>query len=336
MLGPINCLKNARKSPNDPSALALLAADAVRQVRAFHCSIPAYAQTPLVKLDGLADRWGLKALFVKDESERFGLKAFKVLGGSYAIAKIMAERLGLGLDELSYDELRSTEAKAALGDLAFYTATDGNHGRGVAWAARQLNQAAVVGMPAGSSAYRLAAIQNEGAKAWVTDLNYDDTVRFMKGLADADPQGVLVQDTAWPGYEEIPGYIMQGYSTLVAEAIEGMAAAGSGRPTHVFVQAGVGSLAGAVQGYLTQVFGADCPVVCVIESAAADCLYRSIQNGRLTAVGGSLDTVMAGLACGEASTLAWQILEAKTDFFVSAPDWLSGKGMRVLGAPLGR
>ncbi|MDR2587322.1 MAG: diaminopropionate ammonia-lyase [Coriobacteriales bacterium] len=326
--------RSAASSAASGASLALLNSAEVTKARAFHASIPGYEPTPLAPLNALAARLGIKGLYVKDESYRFGLNAFKVLGGSYAVGTYIAQRLGKDISELSFEEITSPETKAQVGDITFYTATDGNHGRGVAWAANRLGQKSVVCMPKGSSSVRLENIRKEGAEAWITDMNYDDAVRYVNSLAQKDPQGVMVQDTAWEGYEEIPSWIMQGYATMAVEADEQLKAFGEKRPTHVFVQAGVGSLAGAVQGYFANAYGADCPVTTIVEAAAADCLYRSALAGELVAVGGDLATVMAGLACGEGCTISWNILKDKASFFASCPDWVSGRGMRVLAAPL--
>jgi diaminopropionate ammonia-lyase len=314
--------------------LALLDTEAVLKARAFHASIPDYRVTPLAKLDALAAHLGIKGLYVKDESYRFGLNAFKVLGGSYAVGAYIAQKLGRDLAELTFEEIVAPKTRARIGDVTFYTATDGNHGRGVAWAANRLGQKSVVCMPKGSSSVRLENIRKEGADAWVTDMNYDDAVRYVNGLAQKDPNGVMVQDTAWEGYEEIPSWIMQGYATMAVEADEQIKAYGEARPTHIFVQAGVGSLAGAVLGYFANAYGDACPVTTIVEASAADCLYRSAVAGELVAVGGDLATVMAGLACGEGCTISWDILRNKASFFASCPDWVSGRGMRVLAAPL--
>lgn len=314
--------------------LALLNEEEIAKVRAFHASMPAYEPTPLAALDNLAAYLGIKGIYVKDESYRFGLNAFKVLGGSYAVGRYIADRLGKDIADLPFEELVSPETKEKLGDITFYTATDGNHGRGVAWAANRLGQKSVVCMPVGSSLTRLENIRKEGADASITDMNYDDAVRYVNSLAEADPNGVMVQDTAWPGYELIPSWIMQGYSTLASEADEQLKALGHKKPTHVFVQAGVGSFAGGVQGYFANAYGDECPVTTVIEASIADCIYRSALTGQLTAVGGDLSTIMAGLACGEACTISWDILKNKASFFVSSPDWVAARGMRVLAAPL--
>ncbi|MCE5342243.1 MAG: diaminopropionate ammonia-lyase, partial [Eubacteriales bacterium] len=222
------------------------------------------------------------------------------------------------------------------GQATFFTATDGNHGRGVAWAARQLHQKAVVHMPKGSVQIRYDNIAREGAQVTIETVNYDDCVRLAAREAAATPHGVVVQDTAWDGYEEIPSHIMQGYGTMVREAAEQFEAATGAPPTHVFIQAGVGSLAGAVQGYLCNRYPDHTPVVAVVEATAADCLYRGALagDGQPRAVQGDLETIMAGLACGEPNTLAWDILRNHSAFFVSCPDWVSARGMRMLGAPL--
>ncbi|MCL1880136.1 MAG: diaminopropionate ammonia-lyase [Actinomycetia bacterium] len=330
----VKWVANRMPADKDVPNLNLLAPGQVGKVRAFHASIPGYAPTPLAKLDGLAAYLGVKGIYVKDESYRFGLNAFKVLGGSFAVGNYIAQRLGKDISELSFERIISKQTRDAIGDITFYTATDGNHGRGVAWAANRLGQKSVVLMPKGSSQARLENIRKEGAQASVTDMNYDDAVRAANALAAADPHGVMVQDTAWEGYEEIPGWIMQGYATMASEADEQLWAAESGGPTHIFVQAGVGSLAGAVQGYFAASYQDACPLTTVIEAAAADCLFRSAEAGALVSVGGDLATIMAGLACGEASTISWEILKRRTRFFVSAPDWVSGRGMRLLAAPL--
>jgi diaminopropionate ammonia-lyase len=318
----------------DCESLSLMKVREVESARRFHRSFPEYNETPLADLPRLAAYCGIKGIFVKDESFRFGLNAFKVLGGSYAIARYIAGKLGKNIADIDYDTLVSDETKQKLGDITFYTATDGNHGRGVAWAANKLRQKSVVFMPKGSSRTRLQNILNEGAQASITDLNYDDAVRLANEKASEDPDGVVVQDTAWDGYEEIPGWIMQGYGTMACEAFMQLQKAGVGRPTHIFVQAGVGSLAGSVAGYFANLFPDDPPVITVVEASAADCLYVSNLAGKLVGVKGNLSTIMAGLACGEGNTISWEILKNHARFFVSVPEWVAARGMRVLSAPL--
>ncbi|MGO0981371.1 diaminopropionate ammonia-lyase, partial [Clostridioides difficile] len=255
-------LNNLPKSEEKEKGIEFLRDEEIAKAKAFHESFPQYEKTPLVKLDNLAKSLGVSGIYVKDESYRFGLNAFKVLGGSYSMGRYLAQRLDTDISELGYDKLTSKEIKDKLGEITFFTATDGNHGRGVAWTANKLGQKSVVLMPKGSSEFRLNKIKGEGADASITDLNYDDAVRLANDYAEADDHGVMVQDTAWDGYEEIPAWIMQGYGTMAKEAIEQLKEYGVDRPTHVFVQAGVGSLAGAVQGYVASIYD-ECPITVV-------------------------------------------------------------------------
>ncbi len=305
----------------------------VKRVRAYHESFPEYKITPLADLKNLAASLGVKSIHVKDESYRFGLNAFKVLGGSYALGNYIAQKLGEDISDLPYSRITSDEVRKQLGDITFVTATDGNHGRGVAWTANRLKQKSVVYMPQGSSLERLHNIQSLGSDASITDLNYDDAVR--KAAYDGEKNGwVLVQDTAWDGYEDIPTWIMQGYMTMADEAIEQLAGE---KPTHIFLQAGVGAMSGALTGYFASLFGAERPVITIVEPNKADCIYRSAKagDGKPHAVTGSMHTIMAGLACGEPCTIGWEILREHADNFVSMPDWYAAKGMRVLGNPMG-
>lgn len=301
----------------------------------FHKSFPQYSVTPLTRLTNLASYLGLKRLYVKDESYRFGLNAFKVLGGSYAIAKYISKELGRDVSEVPYSVLTSEKLRKEFGQATFFSATDGNHGRGVAWAANRLGQKCVIRMPKGTTQTRLENIAKENATVTIEDMNYDECVRLAASEAEKTPHGIIVQDTAWGGYEEIPTWIMQGYGTLATEADEQLAADGA-RPTHIFIQAGVGSLAGAVIGYFANRFKENPPVMVVVEAGAADCLYRSALKGdgsRIDVTGDML-TIMAGLACGEANTVSWDILRNHADAFVSCPDWVSANGCRIYGAPM--
>lgn len=316
--------------------LSIMSLDEVRKARRFHQSIPQYSNTPLAKLVHMAEYLGIKELYVKDESYRFSLNAFKVLGGSFAMAKYIAKQTGRPISELSYDVLTSDELKKEFGQATFFTATDGNHGRGVAWAANKLHQKAVVFMPKGTTPARLENILKENATATIEDANYDECVRMAASAAAETLNGVVVQDTAWEGYEEIPSWIMQGYGTMAMEAAEQLSGCGCDRPTHIFVQAGVGSLAGAVQGYFANLFPEDPPVTVVVEADAAACLYKSAVagDGSLQIVDGEMETIMAGLACGEPNYIAWDILRNHVKIFVACPDWVAANGMRMLAAPM--
>lgn len=326
-------LNNITKS--DDKYVENMSAAEMEKAGSFHKSFPQYDATPLTPLSNLAAYLGLKRLYVKDESYRFGLNAFKVLGGSYAIARYVAQQLGKDVSEVSYQVLTSDKLREEFGQATFFTATDGNHGRGVAWAANKLGQKCVVRMPRGTTQTRLANIAKENAVVTIEDLNYDDCVRMAAKEAKEAERGIMVQDTAWEGYEEIPTWIMQGYGTLAMEADRQLTADGS-RPTHIFVQAGVGSLAGAVIGYFANRFKENPPVMAVVEAGAADCLYRSAMqaDGSRVDVTGDMPTIMAGLACGEANTVSWDILRNHADAFVSCPDWVSANGTRIYGSPL--
>ncbi len=316
--------------------LPVMSLENVKKALAFHRGFPQYSVTPLADLKGMAEYLGLDSLFVKDESYRFGLNAFKVLGGSFAMACYIAKETGRDVSEMTYDYLTGDKIKEEFGQATFFTATDGNHGRGVAWAANRLNQKAVVHMPKGSAKQRFDNIAKEGAKVTIEELNYDDCVRLAAKEASETEHGVIVQDTAWDGYEEIPSHIMQGYGSMASEAAEQLKEAKADRPTHIFVQAGVGSLAGAVVGYFTNLFPEDPPKFIVMEAEAAACLYKGAEagDGDIRIVTGDLETIMAGLACGEPNTIGWDILRNHASAFLSCPDWAAARGMRMLSSPV--
>lgn len=312
-----------------------------RLARRFHVTLPKYAPTPLRALPNLARRLGVGGLLVKDEAPRFGLSAFKGLGSAWALARVLGQRLHIPAGRLCLECLRTAEARECLGELTFVTATDGNHGRGLAWAARLLGHAAQVFMPAGASGDRVKAIRAQGAHCVVTDLPYDDTVRHAAAHARRTG-GILVQDTAWEGYEEIPAWIMEGYGTLALETLEQMAALEERGaplwPTHVFLQAGVGSFAAAMIGCFSQGLrerGLPLPRFVSMEPQAADCVCRSLAAGAPRRTPGSLETLMAGLSCGEVSRLAWPVLCHGLAAACACPDDTARRGMRLLALPEG-
>ena len=332
MSGEIKHVSNAHCS-DDWNAAASFGVEQAKRVRAFHASFPTYRPTALRRLDGLAARLGVGALFVKDESTRFGLNAFKGLGGSYSVGRLLAQRAGVPEGDLTFGRLLQDDVREIAKGLTIVTATDGNHGRGIAWTARELGASAVVYLPKGSSLERLENIRALGAQAEIVDLNYDDAVRL--AARHAEERGwVLVQDTAWEGYEDIPTWIMQGYTTLALEASEQL---GEEMPTHVFLQAGVGAMSGAVTAFIADRYRDSRPVVVIVEPNAADCVYRTAaaDDGELHIVGGDLDTIMAGLSCGEPCSIGWQMLSRFADCFVSVPDEIAELGMRVLARPVG-
>ncbi|GFH63174.1 MAG: diaminopropionate ammonia-lyase YgeX [Candidatus Desulfovibrio kirbyi] len=324
-----------RKAAGYGVSLDVLSPTNADAVRRYHESFKEYKQTPLTFLPGLAAKFKLKNFMVKDESFRYGLNAFKVLGASYAMGRFLAGKLGRGMEGMTRNELCSPDIRRQTGDITFITTTDGNHGRGLAWTARELGYKAIVFMPAGSASIRVQNIRAEDAECTVTQLNYDEAVRMSWELAQKHGY-VMVQDTAWEGYTEIPTWIMQGYMTLALEALEQMKVARA-MPTHCFLQAGVGSFAGAVVGYLTAVLGADAPKFIIVEPHKANCIYTSAVagDGRPHNVTGDLHTLMAGLACGEPNTLSWEILRDYATAYISCSDYIAANGMRVLAAPVG-
>jgi len=315
--------------------MSLMDVAAIEKVRDFHKSFPQYSVTPLAALDNLAGELGVGGIYVKDESHRFGLNSFKALGASFALAGFIAKTVRRPVWELDYAAMTSPDTKRELGEFTFFACTDGNHGRAVAWAASQIGQKSVIYMSKGCPQVKLENIKAQGAEAYISDINYDDTIRFVASLAGKTPRGVIVQDTAWEGYTDIPGWIMQGYGVLALEACEQLREQGI-KPTHMLVQAGVGAFAGAAQGLAASYYRGECPVTFVVEPAAADCHYRSAlkADGSIVSVGGDMDTIMAGLACGEPNLLSWDILKDKSSYFVTIEDNAAARGMRVLGAPL--
>ncbi len=314
----------------------LFPAGTSRLARDFHRQIPGYKISPLKSLSNLAAMLGLGGIWVKDESQRMALNSFKILGGSYAIYQVVKQMLGMGDQEIPFAELVSAETKAKLGDLTFAAATDGNHGRGVAWAANAMNLKSVIYVHKFTSRARIDAIAAYGADVRIVDGTYDDAVR--QASIDADANGwQVISDTSWEGYQDVPKWVMQGYSTMLNEAQEQFAGQGIVRPTHVFTQAGVGALAASVIGFYHQLFGyTSDPVSVVVEPDRAACIYQSaiIGDGSPHNYPGDLDTIMAGLACGDPSPLAWDVLKDCADVFLSCPDYVAAKGMRVYGVPL--
>jgi diaminopropionate ammonia-lyase len=306
-----------------------------RQALRFHRTLPGYQPTGLLNLSQLAHRWNIGNILVKDESTRFGLSAFKVLGGSYAVARMLCQRIGIEWEPVDFGTLKKESVRRHIGPITIATATDGNHGRSVAWMAEQLGLDAVIYMPKGTVRSRVESIRRHGARVEVTDLNYDETVRLVWDLAGENGWQVI-QDTAWAGYTEIPRWIMQGYTTMSLEAVEQMAAMGM-RPTHVFVQAGVGAFAAAMVAHMAHVFFDSPPRFIVVEPARAACMLASARanDGRPRGVAGDLNTIMAGLACGEPSTLAWDILGGWSCCFIGCEDFVAANGMRILANPTG-
>ncbi|MFA9375303.1 MAG: diaminopropionate ammonia-lyase [Lachnotalea sp.] len=324
-------IQHQRESANKTS-VQHLGLEVAQKVNRFHKSFPIYEPTPLRELQNLASKLGVKNIMVKDESYRFGLNAFKVLGGSYAIGSYIAEKMDMDIDDLPYGKMISDEVRSEIGDITFISATDGNHGRGVAWTVNELKQKSVIYMPKGSAKERLDNIRAAGADAEITDLNYDDAVRLANKHANENGW-VLVQDTSWDGYEDIPTHIMQGYTTMAYEVYRQMA---EQKPTHIFLQAGVGSFASGVTGFFASVYGENQPIITIVEPNEAACIFKTMQanDGKIHPVTGDMDTIMAGLACGEPVTVGIDILRNYSDNYVSCPDYVAAQGMRVLSSPM--
>lgn len=331
----IKWLKNEVPESND-SKLDIMDLENVKQAASFHKTIPGYAMTPLARLKHMADYLGLGDVFVKDESYRFNLNSFKEMGCSYAMANYIAKKTGHDISELDFDTLVSDKLRKELGEITFFAATDGNHGRAVAWAARHLKQKAIIFMPKGTTQNRLRNILAEHAEATIEDLNYDECVRLAFEKASEEENAIVIQDTASEGYEDISSWIMQGYGVLGQEAVIQLDSLGVGCPTHVFVQAGVGSFAGAIQGYFVNKYPDRPPIVCVVEPDTAACYYKSAlaKDGSPHSVTGDMPTIMAGLACGDPNPFAWDIIKNHASVFIGAPDWVTCRGMRMLAAPI--
>jgi diaminopropionate ammonia-lyase len=315
---------------------AFLDRQTAKQVRGFHQSWPTYRPTPLANLPNLARELGVGQIYLKDESARFGLNAFKGLGSSYAVGRFIGAKLGLAEEKLTFEHLCSKEVRTQLGEVTLATATAGNHGRGVAWAAAQLRQQGVVYLPRGTAQRRVKAIEETGSKAVVTALDYDDTVELAK--KEAEENGwYLIQDTAWAGYEEIPRWIMQGYTTMAAEIDEQLVDQGWPRPTHLFLQAGVGSFASSILGYFVNKDRERYPKTVIMEPERAACIFESVLRGdkRPGQASGDLGSIMAGLSCREPSPIAWDIIRTFADGYLICPDYVAAQGMRILANPLG-
>lgn len=275
------------------------------KVKEFHRE----SKTPMVSIEETAKLCHVKDIYLKDESKRYGLNAFKALGAMYAIDKIVKEK---GEDK----------------DYLFVTATDGNHGKAVAFSAAKKGCRSVIFMPKGTVAARKKAIEDiEGATVYLTDLNYDDAVRKAMAYADEN-DGIFVQDTGFAGYEDIPWDITLGYTKLAMEIEEDL---GDVIPTHIFLQAGVGSMAGGVTGYFVDKYGDKCPKIVIMEAYESACIYKSAEKDGFAAIGGFPETIMAGLNCGEPNALTLPVLLDHASYFVKVPDNVTEDGMRRLG-----
>ncbi|MEO8545047.1 MAG: diaminopropionate ammonia-lyase [Burkholderiaceae bacterium] len=292
---------------------------------------PGYTPTPLRELPGLASAFGVAQLIYKDESERFGLKSFKALGGAYAVFRVLAHVIGRrnGGQAVSVADVLSGRWHAIAQQVTVTCATDGNHGRSVAWGAQMFGCRCVIYIHATVSEGRRSAIARFGADVLRVGGNYDDSVRHADSQARVNGWTV-VSDTTYDGYREIPIDVMHGYGVMASELIEQVS---DGIPTHVVVQAGVGAFAAAVAAAFWLAWGPKRPRLIVVEPIEADCYLRSAQAGHPVAVHGALDTVMAGLACGEVSPAAWEIVSAAASAYVAIADQYALDAVRLFAQP---
>jgi len=315
------CVLNPRFRPGEPYGEERRAVVGLTTQRnAVHeiTKWPGYAATPLVTMAGTARSVGIDQIWYKDEGPRFALGSFKALGGAYGVLRALLDR--------GHDVSVRAEGTLPQLDVTVTTATDGNHGRSVAWGARMFGCHAVIYLPKAVSSGREAAIRHFGAETVRVEGNYDDAVAVAQ--ADAEHHGyVVVSDTSYEGYTAIPQYVMQGYG-VIAHELDGQL--GGREPTHLFLQGGVGAFAASMLGHYWDRLGARKPRLVIVEPVRANCLYRSAMAGRPTRVDGDHRTIMAGLAAGEVSLLAWTILETGTTAFMTIEDDAAADAMRAL------
>ncbi|NKB59508.1 MAG: diaminopropionate ammonia-lyase [Alphaproteobacteria bacterium] len=319
-------------APFGAQQAAILDRQGHAQAMAEMAAWPGYAETPLVSLDGLAARAGFDRIWYKDEGGRFGLGSFKALGGAYAVFRLLAKAIAerTGATDVTAADIVSGRYRDIVSGITVTCATDGNHGRSVAWGANLFGSRCVIYIHATVSQSRQEAIAALGAEVVRTPGNYDDSVRV--AAADAETHSrFVVSDTSYDGYMDVPRDVMQGYTVMAAEALEQLPE--GERPTHIFVQGGVGGLAAAICAHVWDQWGTARPRFVIVEPDQADCLYQSARNGGPTVVTGALDTIMAGLACGEVSPLAWDILDAGADAFATISDAAAADCMRLLASP---
>jgi diaminopropionate ammonia-lyase len=313
----------------DKGRTRILSLAALEHARREITSWPGYEPTPLRALPGLARANGLGGIALKDEGGRFGLGSFKALGGAYAVLRIVQKEIERRAGRAaSAAEISAARFRDITSGMTMTAATDGNHGRSVAWGARTFGCRCVIYMPETVSIGRVHAIESYGGKVRRLAGTYDDCVR--QAAADAAREGWhVVSDTSYDDYVEVPRDVMQGYCLMVEEALS----QSPETPTHVFVQAGVGGLAAAVCAYLWERLETTRPRYVLVEPDKADCFFRSAQTGRQARVDGALDTIMAGLASGEVALEAWEILSVGVDAFLTIGDEAAAETMRVLARP---
>lgn len=287
----------------------------------FHQRLPGYAPTPLIDASEIAALLDVGQVLLKNESSRFGLPAFKILGASWAVYRALEQRLGHSLGEWqTLDEL--VELLAPVRPLTLTTATDGNHGRAVARMAKLLGFAAKIYMPRGTAQARIDGIASEGAQVKIVEGTYDDAVE--RAAQDAGERCLVISDTSWPGYEEVPRWVMEGYSTIMLEIDEELTQRGESAPDLVAVQFGVGALAAAVVRHFRS------SKILSAEPLSAACMLAAMEAGEIVSVPGPHDSIMAGLNCGRVSIVAWPIVSRGMNAFIAIEDERAREAMRAL------
>jgi diaminopropionate ammonia-lyase len=316
-------------------ATALAGADPTRDPLAFHRRLPGYAPSSLREAPGIARDLGLDRLWIKDESERMGLPAFKILGASWAVYRALVEKLTERGEAESGSFAWTTLDDLArrldpLKPLTLTCATDGNHGRAVARMARLIGLGAHIFVPADMAPARQAAIAGEGARVSVVDGTYDDAVaRSAEAATDRD---LVISDTSWPGYEDVPRWVIEGYSTIFWEVEDELRRRGESGPDIVAVQIGVGALAAAVVRHYRRPDAERRPFILGVEPTHAACVLASMEAGRIVQIPGPHDSIMSGLNCGLPSAIAWPLVSHGTDGFIAIDDERAREGMRALAA----
>lgn len=308
----------------------LFTPEAAKKVIRFFKSLKEYNETPLVELKELAKKLGVKNIYVKDESYRMGLKAFKSIGVIYGVSRVLCKKLGVSLEDIEFEYFLRPEIHEKIKDIVLIAATDGNHGKGLAYAAKLLGCKCHIYMPNQTVEARVKAIEDLGAKVVVTEYNYDGTLKLVIDKA-AEMGWCHVQDQAWEGYTETTNFISQGY-TAIAEEIQ--IKTNNKRPTHIMLQAGAGSFAVGIMGYYARLFEDSKPHMTIVEPDTAGCYMRSAIEKKFTTVSGDLATIMAGLSVGEPNIFAYDVLKDIVNYYITCSNEYSALGMRILGNPL--
>lgn len=320
----------AYRSALDPVDADTLGISAAKEVERFLTYREDHAATPLVELSGLAARIGVGAIHVKDEGYRLGLVSFKALGGSYAVIRLLLEEASRQLGRpVDVSELNDPDVRAVGRSMTVACATDGNHGRSVAQGAQLVGARAAIFVHSGVSDERVAAIRRFGAEMIRVQGTYDDSVREAARVA-GERGWIIVSDTSWPGYERIPGLVMQGYTAIVSEALRVLPEP----PTHVFIQSGVGGIAAAIAGHLAVILGQARPIFTVVDPARAACIMETAKAGYPVTIPHGEPTVMAMLECYEPSLVAWRILSRVADAFMTVDEGDAVAAMKLLAAPV--